>query len=88
MPKRGRNPKGEGKGGKNPEGCRFIFQGKICPHGAACWSVWSHPALTAEPTVDIQACVKASSASSASGASSGGDSSFIDPGRGIKPAIA
>jgi hypothetical protein len=90
-PKGGRNPKGEGKGGKNStgKGCRFIREGKTCPHGATCWNVWSHPALPAEPAVDIQACVKASaSASSVSSASSSGGSILTDPGRGIKPTIA
>jgi hypothetical protein len=72
MPKGGRTTKGEGKGGKNSagKGCRFIREGKTCPHGGACWNVWSHPGIPTEPAVDIQACMKASaSVSSVSSAS-------------------
>jgi hypothetical protein len=44
-PKGGRNPKGEGKraGGKESQKCRFISEGKVCPHGEKCYSYWSHP---------------------------------------------
>jgi hypothetical protein len=91
-PKGGRIPKGEGKRTKR---CRYLREGQVRPHGEKCYSYWSHPVL--EPPVDIQACMQASlsGASFASGtslsgasASSGGESTFTDPGRGIKPTVA
>jgi hypothetical protein len=82
-PKGDGNPKGEGKRAPGPQPCRFIKNGRECPHALQCYSARSHPP-PAEP-VDILGRIKTSMSNvslSAASASSVGDAF---PERGIKP---
>jgi hypothetical protein len=73
--------KGDGKAGAGTRPCRFIQEGKPCPHGANCYSFWSH--LPTAPTgVDIAGLIKQSASSGASASDSG-----AIPWTGVKPTI-
>jgi hypothetical protein len=59
--------KGEGKPtGKGSRPCRFVENNRTCPHGADCYSLWSHPG-----GIDVGKMAKQSASSGASTSDSG-----------------